>query len=189
MIQILPVYVPGFLVPFMIHELDGVSVEDENGIYTNISIEPNSILGMFLRRRIKPDYKIKYYRMIIYCQKVSTQNAFSIDLMEYQNKAQFKVDLSFAELEELYKFLKYTFTLSFYFYVKGFLKRNNFTEEEKQAGVRKGTRYFIEEYDLLEYGYSVEQMRALYYDYKKKGVLIQFQKSGQLNQPNKPFLV
>lgn len=189
MIQIQPVYVPGFLVPFIITELDGVSIEENNGVYTNISIEPNSVLGMFLRRRIRPDYKIKDYRMIIFCQKIGLQNAFSIDLMEYQNKAQFKVDLTFAELEELYKFLKYTFTLSFYFYVKGFLKRNKICEEEKQAGVRAGIRHFIEEYDLLEYGYSENQMRRLYYNYKNKGVLIQFQKSGQLNQPGKPFLM
>lgn len=188
MIQIEPVYVPGFLVPFIVSELDGISEVEENGIYTNISIEPNSILGMFLRRRIKPDYKIKDYRMIIYSQKIGSQNAFSIDLMEFQNKAQFKVDLSFAELEELYKFLKYTFTLSFYFYVKGYLKRNCIPETEKQQGVRNGIRHFIDEYGLLEYGYSENQMRRLYYSYKRSGVLIQFQKTGQLNQHGKPFL-
>lgn len=189
MIQILPVYVPGYLVPFMINELDGVSVVEENEIYTNIAIESNSVLGMFLRRRIKPDYKIKNYQMIIYCKKISEQTAFTIDLMEFQNKAQFKVDLSFAELEEVYKFLKYTFTLSFYFFVKGFLKRNRITETEKQAGVRAGIRHFIEDYDLLEYGYSENQMRRLFYNYKNTGVLIQFQKNGQLNRTNKPFLL
>lgn len=189
MIQILPVYVPGFLVPFITKEMDGINVEEENSVYTNISIEPNSILGMFLRRRIRPDYKIKDYRMVIYSQKIGSQTAFSIDLLEFQNKAQFKVDLSFDELEELYKFLKYTFTMSFYFFVKGFLKRNTDSNCDKQTGVRAGIRHYIDEYDLLEFGYSENQLRRLYYAYKKSGVLIQFQKSGQLNQAGKPFLI
>lgn len=168
MIQILPVYVPGYLVPFISKEMDGVKILESDEHYINISIEKNSILGMFLRRRIRPDYKIKNYQMVIYTKKIGPHQAFSIDLLEFQNSVQYKIDLSFAELEDFYKFLSYTFAMSFYFYVKGYFKTYE-KKGSKYGLLMEAIRSHMDEYDLLEYGFSDMQLKQLYYSYRKNG--------------------
>lgn len=187
MIQILPVTVPGYLVPFIIKEMDGVSVVQSAGDYTNISVEPHSILGMFLRRRIKPEYKTKKYQLLIYSKKVGSQKAYSIDIREFQIKAEFEVDLSFEELEEFYKFLSHGFMIFFYSYVKGFVratKQRNLAENEnkKSVGVREAIRLLIDEYDMLEYGFSENQLRKLYYENLHRGCLANLHKNIQMNK-------
>ena len=168
MIQILPVYVPGYLVPFLIKEMDGVSSIQNNEHFTNIKIEKNSILGMFLRRNIRPSYKIKNYQMVIYSKKIGPQQAFSIDLLEYQNLVEFRVDLTFKELENFYKFLSHVFTISFYTYVKGYLKARK--ASGKSYGIlMEAIRAIIDEYDLLEYSFSESQLKELYYSYSRNG--------------------
>lgn len=168
MIQILPIFVPGYLIPFISKEMDGIKIMQETEHFINIKIEKNSVLGMFLRRRVRPDYKVKDYQMVIYTKKIGPHNAFSIDLLEFQNSVQYKVDLSFAELEDLYKFLSYSFSISFYFFVKGYLEVCK--KQNRQYGtLMEAIRCVIDEYDLLEYGYSEMQMKELYYSYKKNG--------------------
>ena len=168
MIQILPVFVPGYLIPFISQEMEGVKVLQENENFINIKIEKNSVLGMFLRRRIRPDYKIKNYQMVIFTRKIGPHQAFSIDLLEFQNSVEYKVDLSFAELEDLYKFLSYAFCVSFYFFVKGYIKAQK-AKPTNYGVLMSAIRCVIEDYDLLEYGYSEMQLKELYYSYKKNG--------------------
>lgn len=168
MIQILPVYVPGYLVPFLIKEMDGVSVMQNTEQFTNIKIEKNSIIGMFLRRNIKPSYKIKNYQMVIYSKKIGPQNAFSIDLLEYQNSVEFRVDLTFEELDKFYKFLSHLFTISFFTFVKGYQKARK--DDGKSYGIlMEAIRAIIDEYDLLEYSFSESQLKELYYSQDRNG--------------------
>jgi hypothetical protein len=74
--------------------------------------------------------------------------------------------------------------MSFYFFVRGYINRNKEfigNKKLKGIGIREGIRQFIDEYELLEYGYSENQLRRLFYSYKTKGVLILFQHNIQLN--------
>ena len=187
MIQILPVTVPGYLVPFIIKEMDGISVAEASGDYTNISVEPNSILGMFLRRRIRPEYKTKNYQILIYSKKLGSTRAYSVDLKEYQMKAEFSVDLTFEELEEFYKFLSHGFMLHFQSFVRGFvaaqkLKNSRSQGRKKHQGVRSAIRLMLDEYDMLEYGFSENQMRHLYYLNLRYGVFANLHKSVPFNK-------
>lgn len=187
MIQILPVTVPGYLVPFIIKEMDGISVAETSGDYTNISVEPNSILGMFLRRRIKPEYKTKNYQILIYSKKMGGTRAYCVDLKELQMKAEFSVDLTFEELEEFYKFLSHGFMLHFQSFVRGFvaaqrLKNARSEGRKKHQGVRTAIRVMLDEYDMLEYGFSENQMRNLYYLNLRYGVFANLHKSVPFNK-------
>lgn len=187
MIQILPVSVPGYLVPFIIKEMDGISVIEASGDYTNIKVEPNSVLGMFLRRRIKPEYKTKDYQILIYSKKIGVKRAYSVNILEHQLKGEFQIDLTFEELEEFYKFLSHGFMLFFQSYVKGFVHsykiRNARSDtKKKHQGVRTAIRSLLDEYDMLEYGFSENQMRMLYYNNLKKGCFANLHKSIQLNK-------
>jgi hypothetical protein len=187
MIQILPVTVPGYLVPFIVKEMDGISVAETSGDYTNISVEPNSILGMFLRRRIKPEYKTKNYQILIYSKKMGGTRAYCVDLKELQMKAEFSVDLTFEELEEFYKFLSHGFMLHFQSFVRGFvvaqkIKNTRSKCRRKHQGVRSAIRFMLDEYDMLEYGFSENQMRRLYYLNLKQGCFANLHKSIQFNK-------
>lgn len=187
MIQILPVTVPGYLVPFIIKEMDGISIAEASGDYTNISVEPNSILGMFLRRRIKPEYKTKNYQILIYSKKMGGTRAYSVDLKEFQIKAEFSVDLTFEELEEFYKFLSHGFMLHFLSFVRGYvaaqkIKNIRSKVRRKHQGVRTAIRYMLDEYDMWEYGFSEKQMNRLYYLSLQKGCLANLHKSVPFNK-------
>lgn len=175
MIYLLPIEVPGYIIPFMLKECDGVCVEFQEGNITTISIEPRSVFGMFLRRNVLPSYKIKNYSLTIFTKKLGEKVSFSSEVLEYQNAAQYKVDLNFAQLEEFYKFINSYFRISFYFFVKGFAKGS--TSDQK---IKDAINHYIDEYDLLEFGYNEKQLRAILTSYNKKGGVNALQRNNEL---------
>lgn len=177
MIHILPVEVPGYIIPFLIKDCDGILVESEMGNYYNISIEPQSVLGMFLRRNILPDYKIKNYSITIFTKKKGEKIAYSAEVLEYKNAAEYRVDLNFNQLEDFYKFLNSYFRISFYFYVKGFSKGS--TSSDK---IKKAIDQYVEDYHLLEYGYNESRLRKILDRYNCKGGLHILQRNNELPQ-------
>ena len=66
MFKIKPVEVPGYLIPFIINECKGVEILKADGNLYEISIEPRSVMGMFLSRTIRPSYKVKAFILAIY---------------------------------------------------------------------------------------------------------------------------
>jgi hypothetical protein len=114
MFKIKPVEVPGYLIPFIINECKGVEILKADGNLYEISIEPRSVMGMFLSRTIRPSYKVKAFILAIYYKKIGENTAFSAEVMEYQNNAEFKVDLSFEDISNFYKFLESIFFTSIY---------------------------------------------------------------------------
>lgn len=159
-----PISIPGYLIPFIKKEMEGVTVLEEKGELVKIEVEPKSVLGMFLTRKIRPHYKVKHYVLNIYSAKVDARRISSSEVLEFQNSAQFRVDLSFEQLDSFYKFLEGYFRSSFYFFVKGYCLGNDSKQKIKDA-INK----FCEQYDLLEYGYSEKQLRNAYNKYQKKG--------------------
>ncbi|WP_018676102.1 hypothetical protein [Riemerella columbina] len=166
MIQLYPIEVPGYLIPFLIKEMGGCEVISKDEEFTRLIVKPNSVLGMFLRRRILPDYKIKHYCLTIYSKKISNKKAFSTEIMEFQTSAEYRVDLSFDELESFYKFLDSNFKSCFYFFVKGYCTGSN-----SNAKIKEAIWKFIEHYELSEYGYDEKILRHYYYSFKSKGGL------------------
>lgn len=171
-----PVAVPGYLIPFIKKEMSGVTVLDEKGEFTQIEVNPNSILGMFLTRRIRPSYKVKHYTLTIYSTRMSGKVAFSSEILEFQNSAQFRVDLTFEELDSFYKFLDCNFRMSFYFFVKGYCLGSN-----SQKKIKEAINLFCEHYDLLEYGYSEKQLRNRYNKMQKKGGIYKLQNNERIS--------
>lgn len=175
MIQLFPIEVPAYLIPFIIKEMGGVSVLKQTDEFTRITIDPSSIMGMFLRKRILPEKKIKHYCLTVYSKRIGNYKAFSAEMMEFQSSAEFKVDLSFTELESFYKFLDSTFRMSFYFFVKGFCYGATC-----KAKIKEAITLFCEKYDLLEYGFNENQLRRIYLQYQKKGGAYKFKKNERI---------
>lgn len=176
MIRICPIGVPGYLIPFIKKEMNGVTVMKDEGDFTEIEVDPKSILGMFLTRKIRPDYKVKFYALTLYSTKVGYKRAFSSELLEFQNSAQFRLDLSFEELDSFYKFLDCNFRSSFYFFVKGYSLGSNSHQKIKEA-IEK----FCDHYELLEYGYSEKQLRNMFNRFQKKGGIYKLHKHERLS--------
>ena len=177
MIHILPIEVPGYIVPFLIKDCDGVSVENESGNFTTISIEPNSCFGMFLRRNILPDYKIKNYSITIFTKKKGEKVAYSAEVLEYKNAAEYRVDLNFHQLEDFYKFLNSYFRVAFYFYVKGYCGACS-SDFRRHLAIKK----YVEEYKLMEYGYDFRRLKKIMDRYSEKGGLHILQRNNELPQ-------
>ncbi len=164
MFKIKPVEVPGYLIPFIINECKGVEILKADGNVYEISIEPRSVMGMFLSRTIRPSYKVKAFILAIYYKKIGENTAFSAEVMEYQNNAEFKVDLSFEDISNFYKFLESIFFTSIFFYIQGYCAAS--TEFKR---LHNAITNILERYDLLEYGYSESQLRVLYHRYTETG--------------------
>ncbi|GEM_PF-3497639 len=168
--NIAPVEVPGYIIPYIIRECAGVHLEQQGDFFADIRIEPNSVFGMFLTRTIRPDYKVKFYQIRIFTRKVGLQRAFSSDILEYKNNAEFQIDLSFTDLDNFYRFLDSIFNASFYFFLQGFCDGNTQDREKIKNGINK----FIDRYDLLEYGFNENQLRIMYYRYRTAGGGVSF---------------
>lgn len=168
MINLYPIEVPGYVITFLRNELQGVSELSGSEVFSIMTIEPNSVFGMFLRRRIAKDYKVKEYRLAVYTKKIGCQNSFSAEILEYQRTGVFNVDLTFNELDDFFKFIDYLFRQNLYFFVEA---AKNF------VSINDAIRTFIDKYDLLEYGYSLNQLRKVYNDFRKNGAITNMQKS------------
>lgn len=166
MIQLYPIEVPGYLIPFIIKELGDAEVLSYTESFSRIIINPNSSLGRFIRNGILPNYKVKNYCLTIYTKKLGSKKAFSAELMEFHSSAEYRVDLSFDELDSFYKFLDSSFKSCFYFFVKGYCAGSS-----SPAKIKAAIWKFIEDYDLSEYGYDEKILRHYYYSFKKKGAL------------------
>jgi hypothetical protein len=164
MFNIKPVEVPGYLIPFIIHECKGVDILKADGNLYEISIEPRSVMGMFLSRTIRPSYKVKSFILAIYYKKIGENTAYSAEVMEYQNNAEFKVDLSFDDISNFYRFLENIFFTSIFFFIQGYCAAS--TDFKRLS---KAINIILEKYDLLEYGYSESQLKVLYHRYNETG--------------------
>ena len=162
--KIAPIEVPGYIIPYITQECAGITIAKEGNQYIDIQIEPCSVFGMFLTRTVRPDYKIKFYQMTIYSKSFGNKKAFSTEILEFKNQAEFQIDLSFEELQNFYSFLDTIFKASMYFFISGFCFGC-----EKKIKIKSAVHHFCDKYDLLEYGFNENQMRQLYYDYGKKG--------------------
>lgn len=176
MMQLCPIGVPGYLIPFIKNEMNGITIVKDTTDFTSIRVEPKSVLGMFLTRRIRPSYKVKFYNLTIYSTKIGKKRAFSSEILEIQSSAEFRVDLSFEDLDAFYKFIDCSFRMSFYFYVKGYCIGSHSDKK-----IREAIRKFCDEYDLLEYGYSENQMRRAFYQYRNKGGIYKIHKHERLS--------
>lgn len=160
-VELAPVEVPGYIIPYLVKECAGISALREGEAFTEIRIETTSVLGMFLTRTLRPDYKVKFYQLTLYCRKIGHQTAFSSEIREFKNNAEFQIDLSFADLENFYRFLDTIFNATFYFYLSGYCDGS-----QSRHKIKEGINRFCAKYDLLEYGYNENQMRLLYYTYR-----------------------
>lgn len=176
MIRLRPIEIPGYLIPFILRECDGVSMLKDGGEYKQILIEPKSVLGQFLNSKLKEKKEIREFCLTIYTNAEGKKKVFSSEIINFYNSSEFSLDLSFEDLEALYKFIDSYFRTYFCFFVKGFCRGNVF-----KGKIKKAINEFCEMYDLYEYGYSENQMRILYYRYTNNGVMSLFQDNNRLN--------
>lgn len=176
MIRLRPIELPGYLIPFILRECDGISLLKDGGEYKQILIEPKSVLGQFLYARLKDNKEIREFCLTIYATTEGKKKVFSTEILNFYNSAEFSIDLSFEDLECFYKFIDSYFRTYFCFFVKGYCRGNIY-----KSKIKKAINEFCEMYDLYEYGYSQNQMRILYYRYTNNGVLSLFQNNNKLN--------
>ena len=174
--QLYPIEVPGYLIPFIMREMDGVRVVDGGAEYCRIKIESVSVLGMFLTRRLRPSYRVRYYELSLYSKSVCGRRAFSAEVLEIQKSSSLKLDLSFEDLSAFYKFIECHFRMSFYFYVKGYCL-GNFSK----GRIRDAITSFLSDFELLEYGYSEKVLRNIYNKFHRKGGVYKLHKNERLS--------
>lgn len=167
--KVAPIEVPGYIIPFITKECAGIYTEKAGENFTEIRIEPTSVFGMFLTRTLRPNYKVRFYQLTIYSRRIGRQTAFSTNILEFKNNAEFQIDLSFGDLENFYRFLDTIFNTSFYFFMSGFCYSSSSSQK-----IKDGINIFIDRYDLLEYGFNESKMRIMYWRYRNTGSVSPF---------------
>lgn len=160
---LIPSYIRPQLVPFLFKELEGTEASYMNKEVKSITIYPSSSLGKFLHTQLNNSKKLKKNdKFIIYL--TTEKKRFNIFYgLFYLEISKVKEPLMLPEsaVNNINYLIEDMFRIAFIYYVDGGLAANRNVTESIDA--------FIDKYDLLEVGFSNNNLRTLYYREKKKG--------------------
>lgn len=168
----IPVEIRSHLIPFFFQEMEGTPASYDGQKVKMIRLLPSSSLANYL------------YTLINYCRKandgpnanfllylsVKTKNAFSLSGTIYIDKNGIKTELllPLEKNRDINNLLEDIFRTALVFHIDGM--------RYARINTRAAIKIFMDKYNLHEYGFEVESIRAMYYAQKRKKVLNRFQK-------------
>lgn len=169
--SIVPINIRPHLIPFFFKEF-----EVKEAVYLNlkvnaVKISTKSSLGKMIRMfMVKVDKPIRAEHYQLHLSVIDTPKGKVYEGSAYAYESGAK---SFLRLQNdaniaINELLEDIFRTSFNFFVEGYM-------QGKESKLTDAINFFIEKYDLLEFGYCHETMRQLYYREKKKTKLNRFQ--------------
>lgn len=162
---VFPVKIRPHLIPFLFKELEGKDSEYMGKKNKAIVIYPFSIIGKFLNYQLESgnkEGKKNPYTIYLSIEK-KTITTYDGTIYISENGTYFQLFLTEDQIQELNNLLEDIFRISFIYYMDGFLKYN-----KNINPISAAINDFIEEYNLLEVGFSYDTLRKLYYREKKK---------------------
>lgn len=164
MTKLIPTYIRPQLVPFLFKELEGSEANYMSKQVKSIIIYPSSSLGKFLYSQFEKSVKLKKKdKFIIYLTiEKKTFNIFYGLLYVEIDKIKEPLMLSEESVNAINYLIEDMFRIAFIYYVDGGIANSKI---EVTAAIDS----FIDKYDLLEVGFSNNNLRTLYYREKKKG--------------------
>lgn len=164
MSELIPVNIRPHLVSFLFKELEGKEASYMSVKSKSIKIYPFSSLGKILYSQLVNHVKIgRNDQFLIFLSIEKKRN------LEFQGQLYIEVKKLYEELllpesnvKNINNLLEDIFRISFMYYVDGCL------EHDKEANITKAIDRFIDKYELLEVGFSNENLRRLYYREKEK---------------------
>lgn len=161
--QLVRSYIRPQLVPFLFKELEGTEASYMSKEIKSITIHPSSSLGKYLQTQIGDSVKLKKKDKFIIYLTVEKKRFNIFYGLFYIEISKVKEPLMLPEcaVNNINYLIEDMFRIAFIYYVDGCISASKNITESIDS--------FIEKYDLLEVGFSNNNLRTLYYREKKKG--------------------
>lgn len=159
---LIPSYIRPHLVPFLFKELEGTEAGYMNKEVKSITIHPSSSLGKYLQAQIATTVKLKKKdKFIIYLTVEKKRfNIFYGLFYIVIDKVKERLMLPEEAVNNINYLIEDMFRIGFIYYVDGSIAAGK--------SITNSIDSFIDKYDLLEVGFSNNNLRTLYYREKKK---------------------
>lgn len=163
--------VPFKLSPHLIHyffqEFEGSMRKYAGKEVKSISIDPDSHIGKFIiSHLVKLDYPVKNisgFNLFIEMTMMKRKRFCSKQkLFKKESLVNSYVELPEEFMQDVNEMLDDMLRHNFYYYVLGYI-------EGDDRKVMKGIRKFMDDYQLWEFDFNIEQMRRLFYRMQKDG--------------------
>jgi hypothetical protein len=163
MSNLISVNIRPHLVSFLFKELEGKEASYMNVKSKSIKIYPFSSFGKILYSQLNNVKIGRNDKFIIFLSIEKKRNLdFQGQLYIEVKKLYEKLLLPEYNVKNINNLLEDIFRISFMYYIDGCL------EQDKEANITKAIDRFIDKYELLEVGFSNENLRRLYYREKEK---------------------
>ena len=166
MSSIVPVNIRPHLVPFFFKEFEGKDADYLGKKVKAIRVSTSSSLGrmmrLFMVKVEKPTKVVDHYQL--YLSVADNPNGgkdYQGNYYRFESGSRSFLELPPETNKEINNLLEDIFRVSFVSFMDGYMRG-------KDAVINDGINDFIDKYDLLEVGQSIDGMRQLYYREKKK---------------------
>jgi hypothetical protein len=167
--SLVPVRIREHLVPFFFYESEGGEALYLNKKYKSVLFPPSvSSVGRIIRLLMEKSgvpLEVQDFNLFLSISDTPSKS-YSGKFYRQVNGRNSFLKLPEEACRDINDLLEDIFRMSFISYMNGCLENNS------KAEVISTINKFIEKYDLLEAGYSVETLRQLYYREKRKGKLV-----------------
>ena len=167
--SVVPIKIKSHLVSFFFKESDG-----KESIYGNKRVKPvlfstvssiGRIVRLLMIKADKPQI-IDHFNLVLTISDSEKGKNYTGEFYKFVNGRNSWLMLPEEANNDINDLLEDIFKMAFVSYVTGCIENNN------ESGVISAIDCFINKYDLLEFGFSTETLRRLYYREKKNGKIV-----------------
>ncbi|MHA3788314.1 hypothetical protein ACX0HA_08910 [Flavobacterium hauense] len=163
--SVVPVNIRPHLIPFFFLEFEGKEASYCGKTVTAVKISTSSSLGKMIRLfmlKVEKPAKVDHYNLFLsVADNPEGGKQYEGNYFKYVSGANSFLELPADVNREINNLLEDIFRLSFIFFVDGFMHNG-------KPNITKGIDFFIDKYDLLEFGFCNEKLRQLYYRERSK---------------------
>ena len=168
--SIVPILIRPHLVPFFFKESEGREYLYGNKkvkpvIFTSTASSMGRMIRLLMVKAGKP-LNVSNFNLTLSITDDGNGKKYKGEFYKYENGRNSFLKLPPEVNEDINDLLEDLFRMSFVSYMNGYIEFN------PDAAITTGIDKFIDKYDLLEFGFSNDTLRQLYYREKKNGKLI-----------------
>lgn len=174
MSSIVPILIRQHLIPFVFKECEGEEFNYGGKRGKAVLFSPMlSSVGCIVRRLMEKSgkpLKVENFNLYLSIQDTVSGKKYQGQIYKYESGRNSFLMLPEEANKEINDLLEGMFRMAFVSYINGCV------ENSSEAVVTKAIDKWIDKYDLLEFGYTNDTLRRLYYREKDKGkILARFQ--------------
>jgi hypothetical protein len=177
---IVPLVIRPHLVPFFFKESDGKEAAYGNKkvksvLFSGTASSVGRIIRLLMVKTGMP-LNVSHFNLFLTVADGTSSNRYKGEFYKFENGYNSFLKLPEEANDDINDFLEDMFRMSFISYMNGCVESNG------EASIVAAINKFIDKYDLLEFGFSTDTLRRLYYREKKQNQIVYRFQIGKPNQ-------